>query len=152
MARSEDYSDSVEIAVAPAVAFAALSDLAAMGRRSPENTGGEWLANASGPAVGAKFRGTNTQGSANWSTNVRVAIYDPPHCFAFEVTYGIFRISRWEFCVESTREGCRVIEKWKDRRNFYIRRSGDKDGFDRAAYTKTSIRTTLDRLKAELES
>lgn len=51
-----DYSDSIEISVPSQVAFAAIADLPAMGRRSPENTGGEWL-NASGPAPGARFRG-----------------------------------------------------------------------------------------------
>jgi hypothetical protein len=146
-----DYSDSIEIAVSPDVAFAAIADLPSMGRRSPENTGGEWLNGATGPALGAKFSGTNAQGSDTWSTVARVTTFDPPHTFVFEVTYGMWRIARWGFSIERTPSGCRVTEKWKDRRNYFMRRSAKKDGFDRAEFTKSSIRTTLERLKSELE-
>lgn len=144
--------DAIDIAVSPAIAFAAIADLPAMGRRSPENTGGTWVKGATGPARGAIFRGTNAQGDSKWTTTVRVALYDPPHRFAFDVRYAMMAISRWEFTVESIDEGCRVSEKWRDRRNFLVRRAGEKDGFSRADFNLLSIRTTLERLKQELES
>jgi hypothetical protein len=143
-----DYSDSIEISVSAHVAFAAIADLPAMGHRSPENTGGQWL-NTSGPGAGAKFRGTNTRGGSTWSTNARVSTFDVPNHFVFEVTYRGFRVSKWEFVVEQTTTGCRVTEKWQDRRNYFLRRSSD--GFDRAQFTKSSIRATLEALKQELE-
>ena len=68
-----DYSDSIEIAASPEAVFATLSNLPEMGRLSPENTGGEWLGGATGPALGAKFKGTNARGSDTWSTTVRVS-------------------------------------------------------------------------------
>ena len=145
-----DYSDSIEISVSSQVAFVAISDLPAMGRRSPENTGGQWM-NATGPGAGAKFRGTNARGDSAWSTTARVTTFDPPTQFVFEVTYRGLRVSRWEFVVEQTISGCRVTEKWKDRRNYFMRRSSDGDGFDRVQFTKTSIRATLEALKKELE-
>ena len=147
-----DYSDSIEIAVAPEVAFAAIADLTAMGRRSPENTGGEWLAPARGPARGAKFKGTNAHGSQTWTTTAVVSVYEPPRRFAFEVKFGIVRISRWAFEVEATKLGCRVVETWSDQRNVIVRRRGDKDGFRRSEFTKVSIRTTLENLQRELEA
>jgi hypothetical protein len=146
-----DYSDAIDIAVAPQVAFSAIADLPAMGRRSPENTGGEWL-NASGPGLGARFRGTNARDGSTWSTTARVTTFDPPSSFVFEVTYRGFRVSRWEFVVEQTSSGCRVTEKWRDRRNYFLRRSAGSDEFDRAQFTRTSIRATLEALKRELES
>ena len=146
-----DYSDSIEIAVAPEVAFAAIADLSRMGQRSPENTGGEWLAPASGPALGAKFKGTNTHGEVTWTTTAVVSVYEPPRRFVFDVKFGFVRISRWEFVIEATESGCRVVEKWRDQRNFIIRRRGDKDGFRRSDFTKLSIRTTLENLQRELE-
>jgi hypothetical protein len=146
-----DYSDAIDITVAPSAAFAAIADLPSMGRRSPENTGGEWL-NASGPALGARFRGTNARNGSTWSTTAHVTNFDPPGSFVFEVTYRGFRVSRWEFVVEATSGGCRVTEKWLDRRNYFLRRSTDGDGFGRAQYNKSSIRATLEALKRELES
>jgi hypothetical protein len=145
-----DYSDAIDIVATPTAAFAAISDLPSMGRRSPENTGGEWL-NASGPVLGARFRGTNARNGSTWSTTARLTTFDPPRSLVFEVTYRGFRVSRWEFVVEQTSDGCRVTEKWRDRRNYFLRRSTESDGFDRSQYTKTSIRATLEALKRELE-
>jgi hypothetical protein len=146
-----DYTDSIEIAVAPATAFAAITDLCSMGRFSPENTGGEWMDGANGPTLGASFKGNNTRDSSSWSTVAKVTLFAPPTSFAFEVTYKVFKIARWEYSIESTPTGCRVSESWTDRRNSLMRRSGDSNGFTRAEFTKDSIRTTLEQLKRELE-
>jgi hypothetical protein len=147
-----DHSDSIEIAVAPERAFAAVCDLAAMGRFSPENTGGEWLEGATGPALGASFKGENARDSSSWSTVAKVATYDPPANFAFEVTFKAFKIARWEYAIIATENGCRVTETWTDRRNRLMRKTGDTDDFRRAEFTKVSIRTTLERLKKQLEA
>jgi hypothetical protein len=147
-----DYSDSIDIAVAPSAAFAAVTDLCAMGRFSPENTGGEWIDGANEPALGASFKGSNTRESSTWSTVAKVTSFKAPTSFAFEVTYKVFKIARWEYSIESTPTGCRVTESWTDRRNALMRRSGDANGFTRAEFTKDSIRTTLEQLKRELEA
>jgi hypothetical protein len=144
-------ADSVEIAVAPAVAFAAVADLPSMGRRSPENTGGVWLGGAAGPALGVRFRGTNAHGKDSWATVATIIEYDPPRRFAFDVTYGKLRVSRWLFEIEEIPGGCRVTEHWTDQRGHVLRRHAAKDDYDRAEFTVESIRTTLERLKAELE-
>ena len=141
-----DYSDSIDIATAPATAFTLLADLPGMGRLSPENTGGVWVG-TTGPRLGARFRGTNSRGNDSWSTVAKVTRYDPPKDFAFEVTWHRFRISRWEFSVEETGTGCRVTEKWTDRRNAIIRKEGDSGEFKREEFTVHSVRTTLENLK-----
>ncbi|MGH9020477.1 MAG: SRPBCC family protein [Acidimicrobiales bacterium] len=146
-----DHADTIDIAAAPVAAFAALSDLASMGRRSPENTGGQWL-NGDGPALGARFRGDNTHGDDSWSTVATVTEYDPPRRFAFEVKYGVLKVSRWAFDVEATDAGCRVTEHWRDQRGYLLKRDAAKNDYDRVEFTRESIRTTLENLKRELEA
>jgi hypothetical protein len=141
------YSDSIDIETTPERAFEIVTDLPAMGRLSPENDGGEWLEGATGPRVGAKFKGENSRAGDKWATIAKVVTYDPPHRFVFNVTYKVFNIARWEFSIEPAPGGCRVTESWTDRRNALVRKQGDSDGFNRAEFTKESIRTTLERLK-----
>lgn len=45
-----------------------VSDLPRMGEWSPENVGGEWLGDASGPETGARFVGRNENGRKTWKT------------------------------------------------------------------------------------
>jgi hypothetical protein len=141
------YSDSIDIECSPDAAFAVVTDLPQMGRLSPENTAGQWIGGATGPKVGAKFKGTNARDKDSWYTIAKVVTYDPPHRFKFNVTFKVFNIARWEFSVEPAPGGCRVTETWSDRRNALVRKQGDADGFIRAEFTKESIRTTLERLK-----
>ena len=146
-------TDSIEIAVSPDIAFATVSDLPQMGRYSPENTGGTWSNKATGPAKGAKFKGTNAHEKTTWSTTATVTTSEKPSCFAFSVGFAFFPIADWEFRFEATPAGCRVSETWTDRRaSLFKRFIKIKEVPDRDAYTVTSIRTTLENLKASLEA
>ncbi|MFI5036338.1 MAG: SRPBCC family protein [Acidimicrobiales bacterium] len=146
------HADSIDIAVRPAVAFAALADLPAMGRRSPENTGGVWLGGATGASRGARFRGTNAHGEDTWATVATVSDFDPPRRFAFDVTYGKLKVARWVYDVEETAAGCRVTEHWTDQRGAVLKRHAATRAYDRDEFTRESIRATLENLKAELEA
>ncbi len=144
---------TVEVAAPAAAVFALVSDLTRMGEFSPENDGGEWLRGASGPALGAKFRGRNGKGRKTWTTTATVSEYDAPHRFAFEVTVGPVKVARWAYVLEETPGGCRVTERWTDRRNGLVRRLPTSSGVeDRVAFTDTSIRDTLSRLKTVAEA
>lgn len=142
-----DLTDSIDIAASPERVFATLSDLPGMSRFSPENTGGEWLNGVVAARLGARFKGTNSQGDSSWSTIAKVTTFEPSRTFAFEINWHRFRISHWEYHVEPTPRGCRVTERWTDRRNALIRKTGDAEGFNRVDFTKHSLRTTLERLK-----
>jgi len=146
------YSDSIDIETTPEKAFSVIADLPAMGRLSPENDGGEWLNGATGPRVGAKFKGDNSRAADKWTTVANVKVYDPPKSFIFDVSWHRLPIARWEYNIETAPGGCRVTETWSDRRNALIRKQGDSDGFVRAEFTKDSIRQTLEKLKAVCES
>jgi len=68
---------------APATAvYDLVSDLTRMGEWSPENTGGQWLDGATGPAIGARFKGRNKR-KASWSTTVVVTEAERGVAFAF---------------------------------------------------------------------
>jgi hypothetical protein len=147
-----EHSDSIEIAASPQDVFAVITNLPEMGRLSPENTGGTWLGGATSATLGAKFKGTNARGGDTWTTTARVSTYEPPSRFVFDVTFGPFSVAKWEYDIEVTPSGCRVNERWTERRNALVRRSDKKAGFDRAAFTKISIRETLEKLKEACES
>jgi Polyketide cyclase / dehydrase and lipid transport len=146
------HSDSIDIAASPDTVFAALADLPAMERRSPENTGGVWLGGAPGASLGARFRGTNAHGRDSWATVATISDFDPPRRFAFNVTFGKLKVARWEFDLVETPTGCRVSEHWTDQRGAVLKRYADTREYDRVEFTRESIRTTLERLKAELEA
>ena len=55
-------------AAKPEAVWSLVSDPTRMGEWSPENTGAEWIKGADGPAVGAKFRGSNARGRMKWKT------------------------------------------------------------------------------------
>jgi len=75
---------SLLIEAPPERIYAIVTDVAGMGRLSPECTGGKWLDGATGPAVGARFKGTNKRGRARWSTTNTVVAAEPGAEFAFE--------------------------------------------------------------------
>jgi hypothetical protein len=144
-------SDTVDIGATPESVFDTVSHLERVGEFSPENTGGEWADGATGPALGANFRGTNSNGTKSWSTKARVVAFERPSDFAFEVHVGPVKVARWAYKIEATAAGSHVTESWVDRRSSLVRRFSGAIEKDRESFTRESIRTTLANLKAHLE-
>ena len=84
-----------------------VTDIAQMGRLSPECTGGRWLDGAAGPAVGARFKGSNKRGFARWSTTNEVVEAEPGRVFSFETQQSA---ARWTYRLEPEGAGTRVTE------------------------------------------
>jgi uncharacterized protein YndB with AHSA1/START domain len=84
-----------------------VTDIAQMGRLSPECTGGSWLGRAGGPKVGARFRGWNRRGIAIWFTTNTVVTADPGRGFAFETKQSGMR---WRYEFEPDERGTVVTE------------------------------------------
>lgn len=83
-----------------------VTDVAGMGRLSPECTGGRWLDGATGPTVGARFKGTNKRGIIRWSTTNTVVAAEPGKEFAFDTQdSGI----RWRYAIEPAPDGGGVV-------------------------------------------
>lgn len=87
--------------------YAVVTDIAQMGRLSPECTGGRWLHGATGPAVGALFKGTNKRGAARWSTTNRVVVATPNEEFSFETKQSG---TRWSYRLAPDGDGTLVTE------------------------------------------
>ncbi len=149
-------SVSREIAASADQVWALVSDLPRMGDWSPENKGGAWVKGASGPAVGARFKGQNSNGTKSWTTDARVTVCEPGRAFGFDVSAVGLAVSSWNYSLEPTRDGsaCTITETWTDCRGaiarFFSKSASGVE--DRAAFTRESIDTTLTNLAAAAES
>ncbi len=144
---------TVRIAAPPERIYAMVSDVTQMGRLSPECTGGHWLGGATGPAVGARFKGSNKRGLARWSTTNEVVAAEPGRAFAFETQQSG---TRWSYRLEPDGDGTLVTEEraaFKARpllaRVFSRVALGGVDEHDDEL--RAGMRATLERLKAVAE-
>lgn len=147
----------MRIAADPEVIWSLVTDLPRMGELSPENRGGRWVGGATGPAVGARFRGVNRNGDRQWWTRVRVIECEPPRRFAFDVRspFGV-RVSRWSYEITPADGGCVLTdtEHWYRVGSWFVRRFlGPKvtGRADRPGDNVESIEHTLSAVKARLE-
>ena len=149
-----DARASADISAPADKIWTLVSDLPRMGEWSPENTGGKWLGGASGPAVGARFRGSNRKGLRRWSTTCTVTEADAGKKFAFDVAYGPVAISTWEYTLSTNGNGTTVVEEWSDRRPAWMKIAAIPvmGVADRAEHNRRGMEKTLDRLKAAAES
>jgi carbon monoxide dehydrogenase subunit G len=99
---------SLRIAAPPDRIYDIVTDIAQMGRLSPECTGGRWLGQATGPAIGARFKGSNKRGLARWSTTNEVVAAEPSREFAFETQQSG---TRWSYRLEPDGDGTVVTEE-----------------------------------------
>jgi len=158
--------DSINIEADPGAVYAMVTDIARMGDWSPESVGGQWLGDAAGIALGARFRGDNrrglrgpnSRGVFRWHTVCTVTEVDPGRQFAFTVVFLGEEISEWRYCFEETGKGCTVTERWSDRRPGWTRRIDDAyvrfalRTKDRGEWNLQNIRTTLANLKSMTEA
>ena len=141
------------IAADPAVIYDLISDVTRMGEWSPETTSCRWV-DGTGPAVGARFRGTNRHRLARWTTTCTVTAAEPGRRFTFDVRWGPWEISRWSYVIEPRDDGCRVTESWADKRVTALRVASPvvMGITDRAAHNRTGMQATLAALKLTAEN
>lgn len=150
---ASSLSRSTTIAATPQRVFDLVTDLPGMGRFSPENAGGRWLAGATGPAVGVGFRGQNRRGLHRWSTRCTVTRCEPGRAFAFAVSSMGLPVADWAYDIEVDGDGSRLTETWTDRRGRLITLAGRlvSGVADRSAFTAESIERTLAGVKEAAE-
>lgn len=146
-------SRSTTVAASPQRVWELVSDLPRMGEFSPENAGGSWVGGATGPAVGAVFRGRNRRGLHRWSTRCTVTRCEPGRAFAFAVSSTGMPVADWAYELQETADGCRLTETWTDRRGTLITVAGRlvSGVADRSEFTVRSIEQTLARVKERAE-
>ena len=130
-----------------------VTDLPRMGDWSPENTGGRWVKGATGPAVGARFKGTNRNGWRRWSTDVVVTTAKPGEQFTFDVSTGPIKVATWDYRFEQSGDSTSVVETWTDRRNPLVAKvailiAGVRD---RPGRNRQTMEATLEKLAAAVE-
>lgn len=147
-----DASAHIDVAASPQRVFDLVSDLRKLGGVAEEYSGGRWLG-ATGPSVGARFRGLNRRGWRVWPTVSTVTDCSASR-FAFEVRSLGLPVSRWQYDIEPTASGCRVTEStWDLRLGWYkpitVLATGVRD---RAVTNQRNIEVTLERLKRAAEA
>ncbi|MEV6239304.1 SRPBCC family protein [Lentzea sp. NPDC051838] len=147
-----DASAHIEVAAPPQRVFDLVSDLRRLGGVAEEYSGGRWL-RGSGPSVGARFRGLNRRGWRMWPTVSTITDCSVTR-FAFDVRSLGMMVSRWQYDIEPTENGCRVTESTWDRRPGWYKpitvlATGVRD---RAVTNQANIEATLARLKQAAES
>jgi hypothetical protein len=139
---------------APAdLVWSMVSDVTRMGEWSPETVAGQWLGDATGPVVGARFKGKNRNGARRWSTVSTVTSCEPGRSFVFEVKAGPLGVAEWGYLLEPTPEGCTVTETWTDQRGALVAFLGrPMSGVaDRETHNRAGMEATLERLGAAAE-
>jgi hypothetical protein len=152
---ASDVEERIQVAVVPAAAYAAVTDLRRMARWSPECIGVLVLRRRGGTP--ARFVGFNRRGPFVWFTTCRVVAAEPAREFAFDVTTFGLPVARWGYRFEAADGGTAVTEFWTDRRNrgsTLLGRifTGKATTRRRPEVNRDGMRATLDRLKQDLES
>lgn len=151
-------AESVEIDATPERVYESVSDVSSMPRWSPECERVTVRGGSSGPtAVGTRFTGRNrTARNLPWSTSCVVTVATPGEEFTFDVRSLGGVVSTWRYTLTPLRGGraTRVTESCVDLRGRVLTFLGAlvSGVTDRDAHNPHNMRTTLERLKAHLES
>ncbi len=146
-------SVTVHINATPDQVWDLVSDVTRIGEYSPETFEAEWLDGATGPAVGASFRGhvkRNGKGPIYWTTCTVVAC-EPGREFAFGVGPEGKQLNTWRYQLEAAGDGTDVTESFQLTDNAGLRLYWKLLGWARGRTNRNGMRTTLERMKAELE-
>lgn len=132
-----------------------VSDVTRIGLYSPETFEAEWLDGATGPVVGAKFRGhvkRNGRGPTYWTT-CTVTECVPGESFFFGVGDADKPLNVWGYRLapEATGDGTDVTESFALTPTLGLRIYWALFGWSRGRTNRNGMRTTLERIKAEVE-
>ena len=147
-------AESLEIAAPAETVYAVVTDLPDLPRWAAETVACQWIGGATGPAVGARFRGANRRGPLRWSTTCTVTEAEPGRTFAFRVTtFAGLPVAEWRYDIESVGAGCRVTESTRDLRPLPMRLVGGvaTGVLSRPAHNRANMRRTLARLRQYVE-
>ena len=146
-------SVTVHMNAAPQHVWDLVSDVTRIGSYSPETFEAEWLDGATGPAVGAKFRGhvkRNGKGPVYWTTCV-VATCVPGSEFGFDVVQGGKALNTWTYRIEPAAGGSDVTESFRLAATLPLRIYWALLGWARGRTNRNGMRATLEAVKAEVE-
>lgn len=147
-------SVTVHIQASPSEVWSLVTDVTQIGRFSPETFEAEWLDGATGPATGARFRGhvkRNQKGPTYWAS-CTITVCEPERAFAFIVGPSVEKgLNTWRYDLEPTDEGTDVTESFELTDTLPLRLYWKALGWARGKTNRNGMRTTLERMKVELE-
>jgi hypothetical protein len=150
----------VHIDASPARVWALVTDIELPGRFSSEFQGADWIEPATGPAIGATFRGRNRhEAIGEWETTSFVVVCDPERAFEWAVTDPNNPSASWRFELEPDGDGT-LLKQWmrmgpgRSGLNIAIDRMPDREERiieRRQAEHRLNMSTTLEGIKALAE-
>jgi len=147
-------SVTVHMSAPPDEVWALVSDITNTGKFSPETFEAEWLDGATGPAVGARFRGhvrRNGRGPTYW-TVCKVTASEPGREFAFDVVGpGDRAVNSWRYEFEASGDGTDVTESFRLADNPLTKIYWTLAGRWRGRTNRNGMQETLERIKAVVE-
>ena len=147
-------SVTMHMAASAETIWAVVSDVTRIGEFSPETFEAEWLDGASGPAVGARFRGhvrRNGRPPTYWTT-CRVTECEPGRAFVFAVLLGGKAVNTWGYHLAPSGNGTDVTESFALTETMSLRLYWALAGRWRGTTNRNGMHTTLERIKALVES
>jgi uncharacterized protein YndB with AHSA1/START domain len=136
-------SATIHIEAPPEAVYDLITDVTRMGEWSPETYECEWVDGATGPAVGARFKGRNRMGPAKWSTTPKVTAAERGKVFEFNTGPTTWR---YDFAGDGT--GTTVTERYEitnGATRFFTKALG------RTGKLQSGMEQTLQKLKAVAE-
>ena len=149
-----DGSVTVSMAAPAEKIWDLIADVRNTGRFSPEVMEAEWLDGATGPALGARFRGhvkRNEIGPVYWTT-CKVTACEPGREFGFAVMMGDRALNNWHYRLEPGGDGTDVTESFRTDDSFAMKLFGLLGGQLRTRRNIRDMRKTLERIKAVVEA
>jgi uncharacterized protein YndB with AHSA1/START domain len=144
---------TVHIDAPPESVWALVSDITRMGEYSPELIEAEWLGDATGPAVGARYRGhvkRNERGPTYW-TECEITECVPGQVFEFVVVFKDRPLNRWRYEFAAVDGGTAVTESFDLGNSIWVKIWRPLGGFLRERRNERDMRRTLERVKAVAE-
>jgi uncharacterized protein YndB with AHSA1/START domain len=148
-------SVTVHVDAPPERVWALVSDITQIGRFSPETFEAEWIDGATGPAVGAQFRGHVRRHGWKWLvywTTCTVVESEPGRAFVFVVGTPENWVNRWAYRLEPAGTGTDVTESFQLVDKPALRWYWKVAGRGRGRTNEEGMRRTLERVKAAAES
>jgi len=147
-------SVTVHIDAPASEVWSLVADVTRIGEYSPETFEAEWTDGATGPAVGARFRGhvkRNGVGPIYWSPCV-VTVCAPDEEFAFSIERSGRALSTWGYRLAPTVDGGTDVTEYFELAGLLpLRIYWALMGWSRGRTNRNGMRTTLEAMKAELE-
>jgi hypothetical protein len=146
---------TVHMNAAPDKVWGLVADITKMGDYSPEVIEAEWLGDATGPALGARYRGhvkRNENFPILYWTTCEITECTPGEVFEFAVVFGNTKANVWryEFCAADG--GTDVTESYDLGDGLFTKIWYPLGGFLRDRRNQRDMLKTLERVKAVAES